>query len=197
MYRATPSGALPASPGLRPQSRSENAGLNLGRLDFLIIEKNPLMQQALARVLKVLGVRYLRMTGDVRAAFHAFRDNPADIVLSDWAPGLDTLELLRLIRNHPGSPDPYVPFILVSAFTELHQVHKARDRGTTDFLARPFTVPGLYGRIRAAVQRQDRFVRAASYFGPDRRRRARPFPWTDRRGQMPGAVHVDEWSALA
>ena len=162
-----------------------NKGLDLSSLYFLIVEKNPVMQRTLAEVLRALGVRHLRVTGDVDEAFNAHCGYPADIIVTDWSPDLDTLKLVRLIRNDPRSLDPFVPIIMVSAFTETSQVFDARDRGISDFLAKPYSVPGLYGRIRAAVHREERFIRSELYFGPDRRRRVHPHDGDERRRVSP------------
>lgn len=160
---------------------SANNGLNLSDVYFLVIEKNPVMRRTIAQVLRVLGVRHLRVTGDADEAFDAHCGYPADIILTDWTPDMDTVNLVRRIRTDPRSLNPFVPIIMVSAFTERRQVYSARDGGITDFLAKPYTVPNLYGRIRAAVQREERFVNSEQYFGPDRRRRVRPHDGNERR----------------
>jgi DNA-binding response OmpR family regulator len=49
----------------------------------------------------------------------------------------------------------------------------ARDVGVTEFLVKPITTQNLCARLAEIVERPRPFVRAESYFGPDRRRKAR------------------------
>jgi two-component system chemotaxis response regulator CheY len=59
-------------------------------------------------------------------------------------------------------------------------VHEARDAGVDEFLAKPLTAKGVIERMTQVIDHPRPYVRAESYFGPDRRRRADPNyrgPW--------------------
>jgi len=59
-------------------------------------------------------------------------------------------------------------------------VRQARDAGVNEFIAKPVTSRNLFLRIAAVVERPRPFVRASTYFGPDRRRQNDAFhvgPW--------------------
>ena len=85
------------------------------------------------------------------------------------------------IRNSPDSPNRQLPIIMLTASSEQDFVLAARDRGVTEFLAKPFTVQKFYDRLVAVIARPRSFVDAESYFGPDRRRRQVDFGGPDRR----------------
>jgi len=156
-------------------------GYDLRNLDVLVVEKHNSMRNIVKRVLSELGIKAVRDTMDPGLAFKAMCSNPADLVLTDWAPGLDGMTLLQKLRTDPQSPDPFVPVIVVTANTELRHVFVARDHGMTEYLAKPISAKLIYSRIRSIIARKRYFVRNQTFFGPDRRRRRLEFDGPDRR----------------
>ena len=90
--------------------------------------------------------------------------------------------LIDWVRSSSESSDRMIPIIMLTANSEQDYVVNARDKGVTEFLAKPFNVEGLYRRLVAVIAKPRSFVNADEYFGPDRRRRQVPFGGTDRRG---------------
>src|SRR5258708_554003 len=95
------------------------------------------------------------------------------------------LELIDYLRFSPDSPNRLLPVIMLTAHSEQEYVVAARDKGVTEFLAKPFTVDGLYRRLSSVIARPRAFVNAQSYFGPDRRRRHLPHRGPNRPGAHP------------
>lgn len=87
---------------------------------------------------------------------------------------MDGISFTRIVRNDPASPNPYVPVILMTGFSEKRRVLQARDAGVTEFLVKPFNAHDLYKRIVQVIERPRQFVRAEDFFGPDRRRKKTP-----------------------
>jgi DNA-binding response OmpR family regulator len=107
------------------------------------------------------------------SGFEAFIRLEYDIIITDLEmKPLTGIEFVDLVRTSRKSPNPYIPVIMVTAFTDRERVEKARDHGVTEFLAKPFTVESLLSRLAAIIEKPRAFVRTADYFGPDRRRRA-------------------------
>jgi len=155
---------------------------NLKGIDVIVIEKHAFMRRLLTDVLKTLGVSRIRETSDPEIAYELFKEKTADLVLTDWAPGLDGLQLLQKLRDADTSPDPFVPVIVVSANTEPHHIFLARDAGMMEFLAKPITAKRVYSRICSVIEKRHMFIRSDSFFGPDRRRRRkREHEGTERR----------------
>lgn len=77
--------------------------------------------------------------------------------------------------NRPGraphTPNPYLPIVVVTAYTELQHVTRARDCGVNEYLAKPVSAKSIYARICSLVDNVRPFIRCAGFFGPDRRRR--------------------------
>ena len=60
------------------------------------------------------------------------------------------------------------------------KVIEAINAGVNEYLAKPVRPVDLFHRITALIERPRRFIKASTYFGPDRRRRQDPRfsgPW--------------------
>lgn len=154
---------------------------NLTRLRVLVVDKHQGMRHLVRDILRELGVYNIRLTSTPAEAFEMFKEFNADLILTDWAPDLDGLGFLRMVRNAEGTPNAYAPVVMVSAYTELHHICQARDAGMTEFLAKPFSARLLYNRIKAIVENPRFYVRCMTYFGPDRRRRRQLWAGNERR----------------
>jgi len=155
---------------------------DISGLNVLVLEKHVLIRKLLTDVFREFGVPTVQSTPDPVKAWEMYESFPVDIILSDWTHGLDGMAFLRKIRQDPASPNPYIPVIVITANTELHDVCKARDTGTTEFLAKPISAKQLYMRIVSVIEGNRPFIRANSFFGPDRRRRrGSEYPEAERR----------------
>lgn len=169
-------------------------GLDLGELQVLVVEDNLFSRQLLRTALKGLGINEIREASDGADALKMLRVRVPDMVFIDWdMPGVDGVELTRLIRTAPDSPDPFLPVIMVTGHATVYHVVAARDAGVNEYLIKPFSAAGLFGRMRAVIERPRRFVRLKHYFGPDRRRHD-PASWRGkgRRIDDPDAVLSQE-----
>ena len=158
---------------------------DISSLNILVLEKHLLVRQLLTDVFREFGVPTVQSTSDPDKAWDMFVNFPVDIILSDWTHGLDGMAFLRKVRQNDSSANPYVPVIVITANTELSHVLTARDAGTTEFLAKPVSARLIYLRIVSMIENNRPFVRAKSFFGPDRRRRrAGEFSGLERRRSM-------------
>jgi len=96
-------------------------------------------------------------------------------------PIFDGIELTRMIRNPDGFSQAYLPIIILSAYSEKHQVISARDAGASDFICKPVSATTLYNRIENIIQHPRPFIRTTTYFGPDRRRQENVFSGEEKR----------------
>ncbi len=158
------------------------AGLNISKVKFLVVEDNPFMKDLLRQILRTLGVTQIVEASDGAEGFELYKDLHPDIVLLDWQmEPMDGLELTKLIRSTDSS-NRYVPIIMITAYSEIARVTLARDAGVNEILVKPIAATSLFQRIRATIERPRLFVEAATYFGPDRRRRQDPnYKGEDRR----------------
>lgn len=143
----------------------------LNRISILVVEDNPPMLEITKSLLTTFGVGHVIGAGDGETGFKRFCEYNPDIVIADWMmKPMDGITFTRVIRNDPKSPNPYVPVILMTGFSERRRVLQARDAGVTEFLVKPFNARDLYKRIAQVIERPRQFVRSGDFFGPDRRR---------------------------
>jgi DNA-binding response OmpR family regulator len=157
--------------------------IDFSQVNFLIVDQNKLSTQLLRDILAMLDVRHVRSVTSVERARVVLQAEPFDIVITEYFMEPENgIDLIEWVRNGFDSPDRMIPIIMLTANSEEEYVVRARDRGVTEFLAKPFNVEGLYRRLVSVIVRPRAFVNAESYFGPDRRRRQVPYDGPDRRG---------------
>jgi DNA-binding response OmpR family regulator len=170
---------------------------NFQNLNILLVEDDNYMRFLVRDILKIFGIDNIRAARDGTAGYQELRNFPADIVIIDWLmKPMNGLDFLHKLRNSVDSPNPYVPTIMLTAFTDIERVMVSRDTGITEFLAKPFTPQKLYDRIVSVIEDQRMYVRSDTYFGPDRRRADRPYVGLDRRqsGEAVDSFDLDEES---
>ncbi|MGA7974988.1 MAG: response regulator [Pseudolabrys sp.] len=145
------------------------------RLRFLVIDDNAHMRRIVRSLLLGFGARELYEAEDGPSGLETFTQCVPEIVIVDWVlPGLDGLELARMMRQSDTHGNAYVPIIMLTGHSERARVMAARDAGITEFLAKPISAKGLYQRIVNVVLNPRPFIRTETYFGPDRRRNVNP-----------------------
>ena len=148
----------------------------------LIVESTRAMFDLTKGVLGAFGVGNMIYAHDKATGFAEFCKHNPDLVIVDWLSDPDNgLELTKQIRNDPKSPNPFVPIIMMTGYSQKKRVVMARDSGITEFLVKPFTAKTLYNRIEQIVEKPRQFVKAPEYFGPERRRRAEDYKGAERR----------------
>jgi len=149
-----------------------NSRFVLENINVLVLDDNRHMRQLVESILHALGVKHVCQAGDAAQAFKELQHFNADVIIVDWhMEPLDGLDFVRLVRTAKDSPNPYVPIIMLSGYTEYRRVTEARDAGVHEFLAKPISAKALYQRFAAIIENPRPFIRTKHYFGPDRRRR--------------------------
>ena len=161
-------------------------------LKILLVDDNQHMRLLLTEILRALGVRRIFEAQDGAEALQTMREIEIDLVMTDLTMGpLDGIDFVNLLRNSPDSPNPFAPVIMITGHSTMRRVAEARDAGVNEFLAKPVTARGVIHRINLLIEHPRPFIRCATYFGPDRRRRQDPAftgPW--RRQGDPGVEEV-------
>lgn len=141
------------------------------RIKVLVIEDNWHMRALTKSLLNAFGIGHIDCVPDGEAGYDMLSKQKHDLIIVDWMmEPINGIEFTRRVRNDPDSPDPYVPIILMTGYSEKTRVIEARDSGITEFLVKPFTSRSLYARIEHVIEKPRQFVKSRDYFGPDRRR---------------------------
>lgn len=143
------------------------------RLRVLIVDDNHHMINIVKTILRGFGIKDFLEARDAAEAFDLFRSTGVDIIVLDYQMNLlDGNDFVRLVRTGSDSPNPYVPIIMLTAYSERSRVEAARDAGVTEFCCKPVTPMELYRKVMAVINHPRPFVRSPAYIGPDRRRHA-------------------------
>jgi len=122
--------------------------------------------------LRILGFGHVYAEASVEKGWNTYCTQQPDIILVDCRmDNQDGIEFIRRVRKEPGSPNPSVPIVVMTGFTNKQRLFNARDAGITEFLIKPFTVQTLVERLTYIIEKPRDFVLAPKYTGPDRRRR--------------------------
>jgi CheY-like chemotaxis protein len=157
---------------------------HLDQLRILLVDDNQPMRKLLRGMLVAFEIKDIIQADGVASAIEAMKKSKPDIVFVDWfMEPVDGLELVRAIRRGDEGLDPYTPVIMMTGYAEEQRVREARDAGVTEFLGKPISADSVMRRLIAVIEHPRPFVRTATYFGPDRRRKQRPFKGPDRRRQ--------------
>ncbi len=168
------------------------SNIDLSRVSILVVEDSQFIRSLIVNSLRVMGVGSIQSVDDGAEAIEFIKlvdRDPMkagmmmiDIIISDWEMSpVDGMMLLRWIRRHKDSPDRFVPFMMLTGYSEPKRVQDARTMGVNEFMSKPFTVNALANKLFSVINKPRQFVHTASYFGPDRRRQIIPIDGPDRR----------------
>lgn len=147
--------------------------VDLSRLKVLIVDDNSYMLSILRTLLHGFGIKAIYESRDPAEAFDMVRSDSVDIIITDYQMDiLDGLDFVRLVRTADDSPNPLIPIIMLSAYSERRRVQRARDAGVTEFCCKPITPRDMFAKLIAVINTPRPFIRNKSFFGPDRRRQA-------------------------
>src|SRR6478609_8510972 len=157
------------------------------RLKVLVVDDNVHMRKLVVTILQAFGVIQIFEAESGDRAWAILREANPDVVVLDWVmEGMSGLDLMRMIRTNPQSPNPFVPVIMLTGHTSIEHVNKARDAGINEFIAKPVSVKTMMSRLVAVIEHPRPYVRTGSYFGPCRRRRnIAAYQGSERRSEQP------------
>jgi DNA-binding NtrC family response regulator len=156
---------------------------------FVVLVHSPseFVRGLLSDMCRALHLKMVMSSRDYAGAKRALTDSPVDIIIGDIS-SEDGCHLLKDVRDVASSSNPHVPFIATSLKTSASCITRARDCGATEFLAFPLSACQLIERMMYVVENPRVFVNAATYKGPDRRRKHVPINEPDRRKQGHGTA---------
>jgi response regulator NasT len=106
-------------------------------------------------MLQDLGYDVVAEAGDGAKALELARSLRPDVVILDIKmPEMDGIDAARAITE-----EKIAPVLLLTAYSQLDLVTRARDAGVYSYLVKPFKQPDLMPQIEVAVARWDAFLK--------------------------------------
>jgi two-component system response regulator MtrA len=118
---------------------------------ILLVEDDPSIREVTAIGLGAAGFAVTTAIDGVEG-LERFRTDPFDLVLLDvMLPRLDGYEVCRQIRR-----TSTIPVVMITARADTMDVVVGLEAGADDYVRKPFEVPELIARVRAALRRAGR-----------------------------------------
>jgi DNA-binding response OmpR family regulator len=115
---------------------------------ILVVEDEPALQDTLRYNLERAGYQ-VKVIGDGIQALEAARIDPPDLILMDiMLPGLDGVEITRILRHEISTPI----IMLTAKDDEIDRV-LGLEIGADDYLTKPFSMRELMARVKAQFRR--------------------------------------------
>lgn len=115
---------------------------------ILVVDDMMTMRKLVGKACKEIGFTDISEANDGAAAWTSINEAnpPYGLVISDWnMPNSSGMDLLKRIRGD--SRFGKMPFILVTAEAEQHQIMEAVKAGVSQYVVKPFTSDSLREKI--------------------------------------------------
>ena len=128
---------------------SENA------LRIVIADDEPIIRLDLKNMLQDCGYDVVGEAGDGLKAVEAARSLSPDVVILDIKmPELDGIDAAKIITD-----EKIAPVLLVTAYSQMDLVGRAKEAGVYSYLVKPFKQADLMPQIEVAVARWDSYLK--------------------------------------
>lgn len=146
-------------------------------LRVLVVDDNAALRGLLRVSLQAFGCHRVVEAACANRAMEILRTEHVDLLITDWKmKPRDGIDLVRELRDPMRSPAPYLPVVMLTAYSDAGRIREARNAGVNEFLIKPFTADALARRLRDVLTDSRDFIETDAFFGPDRRMTPRPSP---------------------
>ncbi len=116
---------------------------------MLLAEDDRAIRHALERALTLEGYEVTAVADGVEALAQAHRNRPDVLVLDVMMPGIDGLQVCRVLR----AEGDRTPILMLTALVETADRIAGLDAGADDYVVKPFDVEEVFARLRALLRR--------------------------------------------
>lgn len=124
--------------------------LDFENLHLLVVEDDAFARRLTVATLQRIGVRQVVVTENGAEALNAIAAarSPFHLIISDWnMPGINGLELLRMVREHHA----HMPFLMITGHAHQDLVLEARTARVNGYIVKPFSTEQLRSKIAVTL----------------------------------------------
>ena len=137
------------------------------RHHVLVIDNEPGIRETLCAFLEDEGY-IAEAAADGEAGLARLAERPFDCVLLDvWMPGLDGMEVLNRIEEHPEAERPAV--VMISGHATIETAVRATKMGAFDFLEKPLTIEKVVVVVKNSIAQRRMAIELARLGEPSTR----------------------------
>lgn len=115
-------------------------------MSVLIVDDFATMRRILKNILTQLGFKNFHEADDGSVAWELLQKEPVDFIVCDWnMPKMAGIDLLKKVRASEEFKD--VPFLMVTAEAQKHNIVEAVKARVTNYIVKPFTPEVLGEKI--------------------------------------------------
>jgi two-component system, OmpR family, response regulator MprA len=115
----------------------------------LLAEDDRAIRHALERALSLEGYQVTAVADGVEALAQAHKSPPDVLLLDVMMPGIDGLQVCRVLR----AEGDRTPILMLTALVETADRIAGLDAGADDYVVKPFDVEEVFARLRALLRR--------------------------------------------
>ncbi|MEU9988908.1 response regulator transcription factor [Streptomyces sp. NPDC048045] len=128
----------------------------------LLAEDDRAIRHALERALTLEGYEVTAVADGVEALAQAHRTPPDVLLLDVMMPGIDGLQVCRVLR----AEGDRTPILMLTALVETADRIAGLDAGADDYVVKPFDVEEVFARLRALLRRTSPVPAGSAGAGP-------------------------------
>lgn len=126
---------------------------------ILVVEDDPDIAELLRHYLERANHQVEVLTQGNDALPRVREERPDLVILDRMLPGLDGLEICRVLRSHPATMD--LPVMMLTARAEESDRIVGLELGADDYITKPFSAKEVVARVNALLRRSMRGTAAA------------------------------------
>ncbi|OQY13466.1 MAG: response regulator [Desulfobacteraceae bacterium 4572_19] len=120
-------------------------------IKILVVDDFATMRRIMKNILKQLGFSKIIEADDGTTAFDELEKGTFDLIISDWnMPKMSGIDLLRKVRS--GGTHQKVPFLMVTAEAQKHNVIEAVQAGVSNYVVKPFTADAILEKLQKIIK---------------------------------------------
>ena len=140
-----------ADPKVRMERLFESTAMevqarNGKEIRIMVVDDFAGMRTILRHTLNLLGFHHITEARSGHEALGKLKQEPCELIISDWSmPNMTGLELLSALRDDAELQN--VPFLMMTAKTERHNVIEAAHAGVAHYMIKPFSAEALQDKL--------------------------------------------------